>query len=66
MILEYGNKRYASEKIDDNHYAIKIPDIKKAGIYQIGIYFGEDFINHIEIKVTSKSASINDDFDDLF
>ena len=66
LILEYGNKRYASEKIDDNHYAIKIPDIKKAGIYQIGIYFGEDFINHIEIKVTSKSASINDDFDDLF
>lgn len=66
LTLGYGNKRYASKKIDDNHYTVDIPDIKKAGIYHTDIYVGEGLAAHIEIKATGKSALMNDDFDDLF
>lgn len=66
LLLGYGNKRYSSEKIDDNHYAVKIPDIKRAGTYPVDVYVGKDLTAHIEIKVTGKSASMSDDFDELF
>ena len=66
LLFGYGNKRYSSEKIDDNHYAVKIPDIKRAGTYPVDVYIGKDLAAHIEIKVTGKSASMSDDFDELF
>ena len=66
LSLGYGNKRYSSERIDDNHYAVKIPDIKRAGTYPADVYIGKDLAAHIEIKATGKSASMSDDFDELF
>lgn len=66
LTLGYGNKRYESRQIDENHYAVDIPDIKRAGIYPADIYLGDDLAGHIEIKAAGKSAAMNDDFDDLF
>lgn len=66
LTLGYGNKRYKSHRIDDNHYAVDIPDIKRAGTYPADIYLGDGLAAHIDIKATGKSATMNDDFDDLF
>jgi len=66
LTLGYGNKRYESERIDDNHYAVCIPDIKRAGTYPADVYLGDGLAAHIEIKATGKSAAMNDDFADLF
>ena len=66
MILDYENRRYSANKIDDNHYSVNIPDIKRAGTYSADVYLGNDLAGRIEIKTSGKSASMNDDFDDLF
>ncbi|OUQ18289.1 BREX-4 system phosphatase PglZ [Lachnoclostridium sp. An138] len=66
LTLSYGSMRYPSEKVDDNHYVVKIPDIRRAGTYPADVYFGEDLAAHIEIKAMGKSASMNDEFDALF
>lgn len=66
LTFGYGNKRYTAKRIDDNHYSVDIPDIKRAGTYPADIYLDDDLAGHIEIKATGKSAAMNDDFDDLF
>lgn len=66
LILDYENRRYSANKIDDNHYSVNIPDIKRAGTYSADVYLGNDLAGRIEIKTSGKSASMNDDFDDLF
>ena len=66
LIIGYENKRYQSERIDDNHFKVAIPDIKRAGTYPADVYLGNDLVGHIEIKAAGKSADMNDDFDDLF
>lgn len=65
LSVGYGNKRYATKREDDNHFSVDIPDIKKAGTYGIDVYLGDGLASHIEISPTSKSASVNDDFEDL-
>lgn len=66
LTVGYGNKQYPAAPIDDNHYSVNIPNIKRAGTYPADVYLGEDLATHINIKATGKSASMNDDFDDLF
>lgn len=66
LTIGYENKRYQSERIDDNHFKVAIPDIKRAGTYPEDVYLGNDLVGHIEIKAAGKSADMNDDFDDLF
>jgi len=66
LSLSYENKRYSTKQIDDNHYKVNIPDIRRAGTYPADIYLGDDLAGHIEIKAVGKSAAMNDDFDGLF
>lgn len=66
LTIGYENKRYESERIDDNHFKVDISDIKKAGTYPVDVYLGNDLASHIEIDAVGKSAAMNDDFDDLF
>lgn len=64
--IGYGVKKYKTEKLDDQHYRVKISDITKAGTYPMDVYIGEDLSDHINVPVKSKSASMNSAFDDLF
>lgn len=66
LTLGYLSKRYAAKKLDDNHYMVEIPEIKRAGKYPVDIYIGDNLTAHLEIKVSGKSATMNDDFNDLF
>lgn len=66
LTIGYENKRYQSERIDDNHFKVDISDIKKAGTYPVDVYLGNDLASHIQIDAAGKSAAMNDDFDDLF
>ena len=66
MTVGYDNKRYQSVRIYDNHFKVDFLDIKRAGTYSAAVYLGNDLADHIEIEVASKSATMNDDFDDLF
>lgn len=63
MILVYDGKRYFTNKTDDNHYSVNIEDIKRAGTYQVDVYFGDDFIVQLNVEVKGKSATMNSDFD---
>ena len=65
LFVEYKGKKYATELIDENHYKVLVPEIKKAGTVEADIYIGEDLVSHITLKAVGKSASINSDFDDL-
>lgn len=66
LTIGYENKRYQSERIDDNHFKVDILDIKRAGTYSADVYLGNNLAGHIEIEAAGKSATMNDDFDDLF
>src|SRR5699024_6206262 len=66
LTVGYENKRYQSERIDDNHFKVNILDIKRAGTYSADVYLGNALASHIEIKVAGKSAAVNDDFENLF
>lgn len=66
LTVGYENKRYQSERIDDNHFKVNILDIKRAGTYSADVYLGNVLASHIEIKVAGKSAAVNDDFENLF
>lgn len=65
LFVEYKGKKYTTELIDENHYKVLVPEIKKAGTVEADIYIGEDLVSHITLKAVGKSASINSDFDDL-
>lgn len=60
-------KRYQAQPIDDCHYKVIIPDIKRAkkGI-SANVHDGDDLIGTIKFDVKGKIAKVNDDFDDLF
>ena len=58
--------RYSAVKIDENHYQVNLPDIKRAGDYPADVYAGDDLVGHILILARGKSGKVNDDFDDLF
>lgn len=66
MIIKYKGQPYEGEKVDENHYKVKIPAIKRANTYKADVYLGEKFITQIVIPVEGKTASVNTDFDNLF
>lgn len=59
-------KMYSGKQIDSNHFKVSIPDIKRASTNMADVFLGEDLVSHIQIKAVGKSASMNEDFDDLF
>lgn len=61
-----NGKTYQAEQTDGNHYTVKLPDVKRAGEYPADVYAGDNRIGAITIKAQGKSATINEDFDDLF
>lgn len=61
-----NGKSYMASQIDDNHYVVKLPDMKRAGDYPADVYSGDDLIGQILIKAQGKSGKVNDAFDDLF
>jgi len=61
-----NGKRYTAEKVDDNHYKVLLPDVKRAGEYMADVYTGDDLLDKIIFQAQGKSAKINDDFDELF
>lgn len=61
-----NDKRYAASSIDDNHYNVVIPDMKRAGNYLADVYEGDDLIEQIMIKAQGKSGRVNNAFDELF
>ena len=64
--INYKGTFYKCDSIDDNHYRVDIPDIKQAGKVKLDVFLDDNLTSHLEFDVTSKSASINSDFDDLF
>lgn len=59
-------KPHSARQIDANHFAVKLPDIKRAGEYQADVYTGDNLLGKITIKAKGKSGNVNDAFDDLF
>ena len=70
LLHDIGKYAYEFQKhikqIDSNHFKVSIPDIKRASTNMADVFLGEDLVSHIQIKAVGKSASMNDDFDDLF
>ena len=66
LIISYKGKKYEGVKVDDTHYKVSIPDIIRAGVYDVDVLLDSDLVSSLEIQVRSKSASMNSDFDDLF
>ncbi|MCL1795204.1 MAG: BREX-4 system phosphatase PglZ [Oscillospiraceae bacterium] len=62
----WNGKSYPASQIDENHYAVKMPDMKRAGDYKGDVYSGDNLIGQILIKAQGKSGKVNDAFDDLF
>ncbi len=61
-----NGKPYPPVQTDENHYTVKLPDIKRAGDYPADVYAGDDLIGTIMIKAQGKSGKVNDAFDELF
>jgi len=64
--LILNEKSYLAECIDETHYKIVIPDIKRAGKYAVDIFDGENLIGNITLGVKGAVGSSNSSFDDLF
>lgn len=66
--VEVDGKYYKAIREDDHHYTICLAHIKRANVsgYSANILLGDNVVSMILIKVTGKSASMNEDFDDLF
>ena len=60
-----GN-RYNAQATDKTHFTVHLHDIKRSKKYLADVYDGNDLIGKIEISVKGKTATVNDDFDDLF
>lgn len=61
-----NGKGYPAMQTDDNHYSVKLPDLKRAGNYPADVYAGDNLMGKIMIKAQGKSGKIDDAFDDLF
>ena len=57
---------FVANKVDENHYKVLIPIMKRAKAYTLDAYVGENLITKIDVVTKGKSASVNVDFDDLF
>jgi len=53
-------------QMDANHYAVKLPDMKRAGNYPAEVYAGDNLVVRIVIEAQGKSGKVNNAFDDLF
>ena len=62
--LIIDDKEYSGKSTDASHYEFSLSDAKKEA-YQAAVFDGEDLIGNISFKVTSKTRTINDDFDDF-
>lgn len=60
-----GN-RYNAQATDKTHFTVHLHDIKRSKKYLADVYDGNDLIGKIGISVKGKTATVNDDFDDLF
>lgn len=60
-----GNKYIAQSK-DRMHYSILVEHIRRQKECRADVYDADDLIGTIELVVKGKTASINNDFDDLF
>ena len=60
-----GN-RYNAKAEDKTHFTVHLHDIKRSKEYFADVYDGNDLISNIKISVKGKTATVNDDFDDLF
>lgn len=66
LVVEINGREYMAEKKDDNHYDVELEDVKKAGTYTANLYTDDRFFSSLELRITGKSGTINDDFDDIF
>jgi len=64
--LILSGKHYQGVQLDDNHFKVALPDIKRSCDYPADVYAGDDLIGKIIIKVQGKSGKVNDAFDNLF
>jgi hypothetical protein len=64
--LVLNGKQYPAIQTDDNHYRVKLPDIRRAGEYPADVFAGDNLIGEILIKAQGKSGKVNAAFDDLF
>ena len=58
--------RYQAVSDDKSHYTIEMKDVRRAKKYTADVYDGDDLIGKVGFTVKGKTASVNDDFDDLF
>ncbi len=61
-----NGKPYPAIQTDPYHYAVNLPDIRRAGQYSVDVYAGDNLIDRISLKTQGKSGKINDAFDNLF
>ena len=64
--IELNGKRYPASPIDESHYKVVLPDIRRAGEYPADVYAGEKLIGKVQIKEQGKIGKVNDDFEGLF
>lgn len=57
---------FQAMKVDENHYKVHAPIMKRAKTYAVDVYVGENLITRLDVVTKGKSASVNSDFDDLF
>lgn len=61
-----NGKPYPAVPLDENHYSVKLPDMRRAGSYSADVYTGDNLIGKVLIKAQGKSGKVNDAFDELF
>ena len=66
LYVEYRGTKYLCSASDENHYKVRINEIKRAGAVELDVYLGENLVTHLSANAVGKSASVNSDFDDLF
>lgn len=64
--LILNGKSYEAIYKDEHHFDVNFYDVKRAGTYSVDVYTGDNLITTLQLNVISKSAKINDEFDNLF
>lgn len=58
--------KYSAKCKDKLHYGVTLTDIKRQKECKMDVYDGDDLIGTKELSIKGKTASVNNDFDDLF
>ena len=62
-----ADKSYAATSKDATHYSVLLDDYKRAKKnVSASIYDGEDLIGNINFEIKGRTATVKNDFDDLF